>query len=85
VFCTVNTQQCRDISAAFKVSSIPQFNFFLNGKENEKFVGANEDKFRKALSTLHKELSNKAGEHMQLEFKQYKPMNLMPVCFTNQG
>ena len=39
MFCTVNTQQCRDISAAFKVSSIPQFNFFLNGKENEKFVG----------------------------------------------
>jgi len=34
---------------AFGVSSIPQFNFMLNGVEHTKFVGADEGKFSAAL------------------------------------
>ena len=30
---------------AFGVSSIPQFNFMLNGQEHTRFVGADENKF----------------------------------------
>jgi hypothetical protein len=85
VFCAVNVQEHRDIGMAFGVSSIPQFNFYLNGKGHTKFVGADENKFRQALGELHKETASKAGSHASLDFKQYKPMNLMPVCFTNQG
>lgn len=85
VFCAVNVQQSQDIGGAFQVRSIPQFNFYMNGKEHTKFVGADENKFRTALGELHKETSSKAGSHMNLEFKQFKPMNLLPVCFTNQG
>lgn len=85
IFCAVNVQQSQDIGNAFHVRSIPQFNFYLNGKEHTKFVGADENKFRQALGDLHKETASKAAQHMQLEFKQYKPMNMLPVCFTNQG
>jgi len=85
VFCAVNVQQSRDIGMAFQVQSIPQFNFFIDGKEHTKFVGADENKFRQALGELHKVTSSKAGEHMHLDFKQFKPMNRLPVCFTNKG
>ena len=83
VFCAVNVQSSQDIGNAFHVRSIPQFNFYLNGQEHTKFVGAHEDKFRTALGELHRETASKASQHMQLEFKQFKPMNLLPVCFTN--
>ena len=85
VFCAVNVQQSRDIGMAFQVQSIPQFNFFIDGKEHTKFVGADENKFRQAIGELHKVTSSKAGEHMHLDFKQFKPMNRLPVCFTNKG
>jgi len=49
VFCTVETDQNRDSAAAFSVSSIPQFNFVLNGTEHSKFVGADEGKFSTAV------------------------------------
>jgi hypothetical protein len=48
-------------------------------------VGADENKFRTALGDLHRETASKAANHMNLEFKQYKPMNMLPVCFTAQG
>lgn len=85
VFCAVNVQSSQDIAQAFNIRSIPQFNFYLNGKEQQKFTGADENKFRTALGELQKETSSKAGEHMNLEFKHFKPMNRLPVCFTNQG
>lgn len=31
VFCAVQTDEARDAAMAFQVSSIPQFNFMLNG------------------------------------------------------
>ena len=83
VFVAVNVQEHQDVGQAFSIRSIPQFNFYLNGKESNKFTGADENKFRQALGELHKETSSKAGEHMNLEFKQFKPMNRLPVCFTN--
>ena len=52
VFCTVETPNARDVASAFQVTSIPQFNFFLNGAEIVKFVGANEGKFNVALAAL---------------------------------
>jgi thioredoxin-like negative regulator of GroEL len=64
VFCAVNVQQSQDIGGAFQVTSIPQFNFFLNGKEHARFVGADEHKFRQLLGLLYKETSSKAGSHM---------------------
>lgn len=85
VFCAVNVQQSQEIAGAFGISSIPQFNFYLGGKEHTKFVGADENKFRQTLGLLHKETASKAGSHMQMEFRQFKPMNLLPVCFTTQG
>lgn len=46
VFCAVETDRARDAAQANNVSSIPQFNFYFNGKEYAKFVGADEAKFR---------------------------------------
>lgn len=46
VFCAVETDKARDAAMANNVSSIPQFNFYFNGKEYTKFVGANEAKFK---------------------------------------
>ena len=51
-FCTVETDQNQEAAQAFQVSSIPQFNFILNGEESSKFIGADENKFRTALSKL---------------------------------
>ena len=36
----------------YQIRSIPQFNFILNGQEVEKFVGADENKFRSALAKI---------------------------------
>ena len=70
---------------AFGVTSIPQFNFILNGKEHTKFVGANEAKFSEALGQLSAILSGSASNHMSLNFKQFKPMNKLPSSFAQQG
>ena len=69
----------------FQVSSIPQFNFILNGEESDKFVGADENKFRAALIKLQSALSGKASEHMSMTFKQFKPMNRLPTSFSKTG
>ena len=70
---------------AFGVSSIPQFNFMLNGQESAKFVGANEQKFRDALAVLQGELSGSASRHMSHNYKQFKPMNRLPTTFAATG
>lgn len=57
----------------------------LHGEENDKFVGADEIKFRNALGKLQAALSGKAGEHMQQSYKQFKPMNRLPVSFGQTG
>ena len=85
VFCAVETDNNREASMAFQVSSIPQFNFFLNGEESSKFIGADENKFRAALLKLMEALSGKASEHMSLTYKQFKPMNKLPMSFSATG
>ena len=67
------------------MTSIPQFNFILNGEQSDKFVGADEVKFRNALAKLQGALSGKASEHMNMQFKQFKPMNRLPTSFTATG
>ena len=52
VFCAVQTDENRDSAMTFGVSSIPQFNFMLNGVEHTKFVGADEAKFSTALGQI---------------------------------
>ena len=64
VFCAVQTDNNRETAIAFQVSSIPQFNFILDGEESDKFVGADPNKFNSALGKLHQALSGKAFEHM---------------------
>jgi len=51
------------------VRSIPQFNFFFNGKEHAKFVGADEIKFRTYLGELNQMTGSKAGSHMSMQFR----------------
>ena len=85
VFCAVQTDHNRETAQAFQVQSIPQFNFMLHGEESDKFVGADEHKFRNALGKLQAALSGKAGEHMQQTYKQFKPMNRLPVSFGQTG
>jgi hypothetical protein len=67
------------------VQSIPQFNFILHGEESAKFVGADEIKFRGALGNLQMALSGKAQEHMNQSYKQFKPMNRLPMSFAATG
>ena len=85
VFCAVQTDNNREAAQAFQVQSIPQFNFILNGEESDKFVGANEHSFRSALGKLQLALSGRASEHMNQQYKQFKPMNRLPMSFTATG
>ena len=85
VFCAVNCESARDVAQAHNIRSIPQLSFFLNGKEHAKFVGADEHKFRQHLSELHQQTMSKAGSHFSMSFKQFKPMNRLPVGFTAAG
>lgn len=84
-FCAVQTDENRDISMAFQVSSIPQFNFILNGEESDKFVGADENKFSAALAKLQQVLNSKSSEHGHMSFTQFKPMNKKPTSFAATG
>jgi len=52
VFCAVECNANREAAQAFQVQSIPQFNFILNEEQSDKFVGADEHKFRQALGKL---------------------------------
>ena len=85
VFCAVQTDENRDSAMAFGVSSIPQFNFMLNGEEHTKFVGADEGKFSTALGQIQAVLSGSASNHISLKFKQFKPMNKLPNTFAQTG
>lgn len=51
-FAAVNVNDYRDIGRTFSITSVPQFSFFLNGKEHNKMVGASEDGFRTYLNDL---------------------------------
>lgn len=85
IFCAVQTDNNREAAIAYSVQSIPQFNFILDGQESTKFVGADPNKFSQALAVLQSALSGKAFEHMSMKYKQFKPMNLLPIKFENQG
>ena len=55
----------------------------LYGEQSAVQVGANEVKFRENLAVIYKALSGKSSEHMHQEYKQFKPMNKLPVSFEN--
>lgn len=89
IFCAVQTDQNRDISMMYQVSSIPQFNFMLNGQHFQKFIGANEAKFRATLAELEKAVEQKSGGasqqnniHQSLNFSAFKPATIAPVEMT---
>ena len=42
IFVAVNTQVARDCAQAYRISAIPNFIAFFNGKEHKNFKGANE-------------------------------------------
>lgn len=85
VFCAVETDKARDAAQANNVSSIPQFNFFFNGKEHAKFVGANETLFKKHLSEFEAMTNSKSAFHPSMTFRQFKPQNKLPVCYSAPG
>lgn len=85
VFCAVETDKCRDAAQANNIQSIPTFHFYHSGKQYASFTGANADKFLQNVSSLNKMTMSKAGEHVSLAYKQYKPQNLLPIGYTNAG
>lgn len=48
-------------------------------------MGVDERKFRQHLDELFEATMSKAGYHMSMNFKQFKPMNKLPVGFTQTG
>jgi hypothetical protein len=56
-FCLVNVNDYRDIGRSFAVTSVPQFSFYLNGREHKKQIGASEEGFRAALNDLENEVN----------------------------
>jgi len=66
VFCAVECDRVRDAAQANNIRSIPQFNFYFNGKEHAKFVGADEIKFRTYLGELNQMTGSKAGSHISM-------------------
>ena len=57
----------------------------MNGEQTAVFKGADEPKFRQNIGIIYKALSGKASEHINCEFKQFKPMNKLPVSYDSAG
>ena len=57
----------------------------MNGEQSDKFVGADENKFNSALGKLNDVLNSKSSQHMSMQFKQFKPMNKLPISFAATG
>ena len=77
-FAAVNTSERQDCAHAFKVTGIPQFYFFHQGKEFNKFTGADVGKLNSVIAELNELVKSNVGNHKQMTFQQFKPMNLAP-------
>lgn len=53
IFYKVDVDECEDISAHCEISTMPTFQFYLNGKKIDELIGANTD-----------ELVNKINSHI---------------------
>lgn len=84
-FAAVNTQQCRDCCEAFKITSIPQFYFYVNGKVVNQFKGADESKLASCIAEISEQVMSRVSQHKNLSYQQFKPMNLAPQGFTTMG
>ena len=73
---------CRDAAMAFSITSIPQFHFYKEGKEFQKFTGANEARLFDCISSLSEEVASSTISHRNLMYREFKPMNLKPQTFT---
>jgi hypothetical protein len=72
-----------DCTKSFGIGPIPQFHFYANGTEYTKFTGANQDKLLTVLTDLNEQVSSKFINHKNLDYKQFRPMNLAPQGFTS--
>ena len=48
----MNANDYRDIINIFKITKVPQFSFYLNGREHKKYIGANEEDLKAYLADL---------------------------------
>lgn len=84
-FATVNTQEARDCAIYFKVTAIPFFVFFVNGKQHSTFTGADEGRLRSTLLEIGEFVSTRVNKHKELDFQQFKPNFLAPLAFNSMA
>lgn len=48
-------------------------------------TGANQQKFTECLKQLNDMTASRANDHATLYYKQFKPMNLLPVTYASAG
>ena len=72
-----------DCVKSFGIGPIPQFHFYVNGSEYTKFTGAIQDKILTVLTDMNEQVCSKFINHKNLEYKQFRPMNLAPQGFTS--
>lgn len=82
-FVAVNTQAARDVAMHFQIQTIPQFHAFVNNKPHKMFKGANEAELYSMVSEVAELVSGPS--HKQLNYKQFRPMNLAPRTFFSTG
>jgi thioredoxin-like negative regulator of GroEL len=59
----------RDCGQAFKVSSIPCFIFFVNGKQHSTFTGAYEYRLKSTLFEIGEMVSTRVNKHKEMDFQ----------------
>jgi len=53
----------------FKVTSIPFFVFFVNGKQHSTFTGADEARLRSTLFEIGEIVATRVNKHKELDFQ----------------
>jgi len=86
-FVKVNGPKCRDmydfVKAPGEQGGFPTVVTFLFEEKKRYICGADVGAIESALGELYQMLDSKSVQHIVMKFKQFRPMNLMPVSFSS--
>jgi len=80
-FVKVDTAKARDVAGKYQIQSIPTFIGFFDGKNIERFSGANRPKIESLIYLLEKKVSESTGGG-KTEDKVTKPMSNLLAAFN---
>jgi len=75
-FLKVNTQVARDIAGKYAITSIPTFIGFYDGKQIERFSGANKQKIESLAYMMEKKINESKGEKQESTTSKMDKLNV---------